>query len=213
MMAAPASTTTLVLAGAFVVGAVPFSYLLARLRGVDLRAIGSGNIGATNLARAAGAGWGVAGLLLDAAKGSAAVALARLAPGGGPAWLPAVAGLAAVLGHNFTPFLRFRGGKGVATGAGAFALLAPGPLLMAAALFAVTFAATRIVALGSIAAAAALPIAIHLLHRDPVLSACAAAQAVLIVARHHANIGRLLRGTEQRFGGRRRGGEPGGGAA
>lgn len=199
------------LAGAFLLGAVPFSYLIARLRGVDLRRIGSGNIGATNLTRAAGVGLGAAGLLLDALKGTAAVALARVVPGGETSLVPAAAGLLAVLGHNFTPFLGFRGGKGVATGAGAFALLAPGPLLVALAVFALAFAASRIVALGSIAAAVALPAAVFLTGRDTAIVACAAGLAILVVARHRANIVRMLRGTETRFGRRAAGGS--GGAA
>jgi glycerol-3-phosphate acyltransferase PlsY len=198
-----------VLAAAFLLGAVPFSYVIARLRGIDLQRIGSGNIGATNLARAAGAALGLTGLLLDAAKGAAAVALARALADGGTL-VPAVAGLVAVLGHNFTPFLRFRGGKGVATGAGAFALLAPAPLLLAVAAFVAAFALSRIVALGSILAALTLPVAIHLLEGNPALTGCAAALALLVLARHRANIARMLRGTEHRFGGRRSDGAPSG---
>jgi glycerol-3-phosphate acyltransferase PlsY len=199
---APAAAVAAVLAAAFLLGAVPFSYALARLRGLDLKTIGSGNIGATNLARAAGAGLGAAGLLLDAGKGAVAVLLARAAAGGGTL-VPALAALLAVLGHNFTPFLRCRGGKGVATGAGAFAVLAPVPLLVALAAFATAFAFSRIVALGSILAAVTLPIAIHVRDGDPALTGCAAALAVLVIARHRANIARLLRGTEHRFGGGR----------
>jgi glycerol-3-phosphate acyltransferase PlsY len=122
----------------FALGAVPFSYLIARLRGVDIRSVGSGNIGATNLARAAGPLLGLAGLLLDVGKGSAAVAIAlAVQPPAADGGREAVAGLLAILGHNFTPILRFRGGKGVATGAGVFLVLCPTALLMAMGVFAI----------------------------------------------------------------------------
>jgi glycerol-3-phosphate acyltransferase PlsY len=121
-------TMTLALSGlcGFALGSIPFSWIVARLvGGLDIRTVGSGNVGATNVARSLGYGPGTCALLLDAAKGAAAVLVARGLTGGGDAGASAaaVAGGLAVLGHNFTPFLRFRGGKGVATGAGVFGLL------------------------------------------------------------------------------------------
>lgn len=189
-----------VVAAAFFAGAIPFSYLIARLRGVDIRTVGSGNIGATNLARAAGPVLGVTGLLLDALKGAAAVLLACRAGGGCGSALASAAGLAAVAGHMFTPFLRFRGGKGVATGAGVFAVLAPLPLAAAFAVFVVTVALGRMVSLGSVLAALALAPAAHLLGAPRPVVAAAAVLAVVTTARHAANLRRIARGTENRLG-------------
>ena len=191
----------LALALAFVLGSIPFSQLVARFRGIDLRSVGSGNIGATNLARALGYGAGALGLLLDALKGAAAVLLARALPG--DASTPAIQSLAAVLsvaGHAFTPWLRFRGGKGVATGAGAFAVLAPWATLCAALVFAVVVSLGRMVSLASVLAAAALPVAAYFLGAPRPAIAAAAAVAALVVARHRDNLVRLVRGTENRLG-------------
>jgi acyl phosphate:glycerol-3-phosphate acyltransferase len=186
---------------AFLLGGIPFSHLIARLRGVDLRSVGSGNIGATNLARALGYGAGALGLLLDAAKGAAAVLIPRALPGleATPA-LEAVAAGAAILGHSFSPFLRFRGGKGVATGAGAFAVLAPRATLAAVAVFAVVVGLTRIVGLGSVLAALTLPLSAHLFGAPRAVTIAAGLVSMLVIARHRANLTRLLRGTEHRLG-------------
>jgi len=186
---------------AFLLGSIPFSQLVARLRGIDLRSVGSGNIGATNLARALGYGAGALGLLLDVLKGAAAVALARALPG--EASTPAIQSLAAVLsvaGHAFTPWLGFRGGKGVATGAGAFAVLAPWATLVSALVFAVVVSLGRMVSLASVLAAAALPVAAFFLGAPRATIAAAAAVAALVVARHRENLVRLIRGTENRLG-------------
>jgi glycerol-3-phosphate acyltransferase PlsY len=188
---------------AFVLGSIPFSFLLARLvGGVDIRRVGSGNVGATNVARALGLGTGLVALGLDAAKGVAAVLLARslLAPGGPSPAGEALAGLSAILGHNFTPFLRFRGGKGVATGAGVFGVLAPWALLAAVLVFLITVAVSRMVSLGSVVAAAVLPIAVHLLEGGRGATLAAGAVAILVIARHRANLWRIARGTERRLG-------------
>ena len=145
-------------AAAFFIGAIPFSWILARLFGnLDIRSVGSGNVGATNVARSLGYGVGVAALLLDAAKGVAAVLLARYLFGSEAITAQATAGGLAVLGHNFTPFLGFRGGKGVATGAGVLGTVAPLVLVICLAVFILTVAITRMVALGSVLASAALP--------------------------------------------------------
>jgi len=195
---------TLVCAAAFILGAVPFSWLVARLvRGVDIRGVGSGNIGATNVARSIGLGPGLAALALDAAKGSAAVLLARwfLAGEGGAHTLPAVAGGMAILGHNFTPFLRFRGGKGVATGAGVFGVLAPWALLSAVLVFVLTVAVGRMVSLGSVLAAGSLPVAVYALGGGREVVVLSLLVAALVIARHHANLRRILAGRESRLGG------------
>jgi len=189
------------LTGAFLLGGIPFSQLIALRRGVDLRAVGSGNVGATNLTRALGYGLGAAGLLLDAAKGAAAVLVPRAALG--PQATPVIQGLLAilaVLGHSFSPFLRFKGGKGVATGAGAFAALAPQATLAAAGVFGIVVALTRIVGLASVVAALALPMATLLFGAGRAVTTSAALVSILVIARHRANLARLVRGTGHRVG-------------
>jgi len=193
----------LVVLAAFLVGAIPFSFLLARLLGgVDIRRVGSGNIGATNLARTLGIGAGIVGLLLDAAKGLAAILLSR-ALAGGEVHRPeieAIAGTVAVLGHMYPPFLKFRGGKGVATGAGVFGLLAPRALLVAVAVFLLVVIVTRIVSLGSILAAASLPVAAHCRGSGREVVWASILIGALVIARHRSNLLRIARGSERRLG-------------
>ncbi len=189
--------TALCLGLAFVLGSLPFSQLIAKRRGVDLRSVGSGNVGATNLGRALGLGAGAAGLLLDAAKGAAAVGLAQAILG--EAATPGAAVLA-VSGHAFSPLLRFRGGKGVATGAGAFAVLAPRATLAALGVFVIVVALGRVVGLASVLAALTLPLAAHWLGAPREMTVAAALVAVLVIARHRDNLVRLVRGTENRLG-------------
>jgi len=187
-----------VIAVAYLIGSIPFSFLVARAFGVqDVRRVGSGNVGATNVLRNAGKVAGALALLLDLGKGAAASALAgRLAPGDGV--LPAAAALAAVVGHLYPVWLRFEGGKGVATGLGAFAPLAPKAALGALVAFGLVAAATRFVSLGSLAGALAMMgLALALRGPDPVALA-AAATAALVVFRHRSNLRRILRGTERR---------------
>jgi glycerol-3-phosphate acyltransferase PlsY len=197
---------------AYLLGSIPFGYLLVRIfRGRDIRQSGSGNIGATNVARSSPA-LGLATLLLDAAKGFLAVECAvALVPGVPMSYLysaMALAALCALLGHMFPVWLRFRGGKGVATGVGAFVAIVPKAVLIAICVFAALVALFRYVSLGSIVAAAALPALIYLLYIQPgvplrsVLVASMAA-ALLIIAKHRQNISRLLAGTEPRFSLRR----------
>jgi glycerol-3-phosphate acyltransferase PlsY len=196
--------TALAAAAGFLLGSIPFSFLLARLSGVDLRAVGSGNIGATNVTRALGWGPGALALLLDAAKGAAAVLLARvIAPGSGTQGAALWAGGMAILGHNVTPFLRFRGGKGVATGLGVFAVLAPGPLLLALASFALTVGVTRMVSLGSIVACLALPCAAYLLEAPHGVVNLALLSGALVLFAHRANLARIAAGRERRLGERK----------
>ena len=185
---------------AYLIGSIPFSFLVARAFGVhDVRLVGCGNVGATNVLRTAGKAAGALALALDLAKGAAATELAgRLAPGE-PA-LPAAAAVAAVVGHMFPVWLRFQGGKGVATGLGAFAPLAPAAAVGAIAAFAVVALATRFVSLGSVAGAVVLAgVALGLRGPDPV-AAAAVLSAALVVFRHRSNLRRILGGTERRVG-------------
>jgi glycerol-3-phosphate acyltransferase PlsY len=185
----------------FALGAIPFSWILGRyFGGLDIRDLGSGNVGATNLARSLGWRLGMIAFILDAAKGAAAVLLARrIAPGAETASL--WAGGMAVLGHMITPLLRFRGGKGVATGAGVFAVVAPGALLVALGVFALTLLVGRMVSLASVLACVALPVAALALRADtgPLLLSCL--MAVVVITRHRLNLVRILHGTESRVGG------------
>lgn len=198
-----------IVAVAYLLGSIPFGYLIVRAtEGADVRTGGSGGTGATNVSRRAGKGAGVLTLLLDAAKGTVAVLLARLliTPDFGINWWVAAAGLAAVVGHIFPVWLKFRGGKGVATGLGVFVMLAPAATLCAALLFFAVVWTTRYVSLGSVAAVAAFPVCVWLIDRfvnhssqfAPLLATSLLGGA-LIIFMHRANIGRLLRGTENKF--------------
>lgn len=189
-------TTTIVaaLASSYLLGAIPFGLLVGRyLGGVDPRTAGSHNIGATNVARTSGRRWGLLTLGLDAAKGAAVPAALRAgALGAVPHWLPAAAGLAAIVGHVLPVYLRFRGGKGVATAAGAFAALAPLELGIAFAVFAAVARVTRVVALGSLAAAFALVIVVFALDSAPTVKALAVVAAAIIGVRHRSNLRRFF---------------------
>ena len=191
-------------AAAYLLGSIPFGLLLSKLfGGGDVRKAGSGNVGATNVARVAGPLAGILTLVLDAAKGSAAVWLAGHFTNESALWM-VVAGLTALIGHCYPVWLRFRGGKGVATAAGMFLVLCPPALLGSVLLFLVVVWFWRYVSLGSIAAAAAMPLLIYFLwaphHAPPLtISLGAFAAALLIVYKHDANIQRLVEGTEPRF--------------
>ena len=190
-----------ILALAYLLGSIPFGYLLVRVfRKQDIRAQGSGNIGATNVARA-GKGLGIATLLLDAAKGFAAVAIAQHCfPGDADA--AALTALAAVLGHVFPVWLRFRGGKGVATALGVFLAISWPTAVAALAVFVVVVGFSRYVSLASILGAATLPVFLYYFKpvHTPIFLGCAIGMAILVIAKHHANIGRLSRGEESKFG-------------
>lgn len=210
----------------YLLGSIPFGYLLIKIfRGEDIRQSGSGNIGATNVARSGAKGLGVLTLVLDALKGFVAVLHAHhgaehqlqqadfrlLHPDFAPN-LMAVAALAAVVGHVFPVWLKFKGGKGVATALGVFVLIFPKALMVSLVIFIVVVAVSRYVSLGSILAAVAFPIAAYFLedsahlHQDrawginwgTVLPICAT--CILVIAKHHQNIQRLLTGTENRMG-------------
>lgn len=219
---------------AYVLGSIPFGYILVLVfRGEDVRQTGSGNIGATNVARTGAKGLAIATLLLDALKGSAAVLFAfsfgrhALTAEQRGVWyaaqhydpiahsaafvdiqqhlylLAAIAALFAILGHVFTPWLRFKGGKGVATGLGVFVALAPKAVLLVLLIFVLVVALTRYISLGSVIAAALFPVAFFFLHRayaTPLVLAMMAGVSLLIIYRHKENIRRLLAGAESRFG-------------
>jgi len=188
---------------AILVGGIPFGLIIVKLKtGADVRESGSGNIGATNVLRTSGTAAGLITLLLDAAKGLFAVWLADTLTHGDVRWMSAAA-LAALLGHAFSPYLKFKGGKAVATFLGAFGYLTPIPVLIVTLIFILVVAMTRYLSLGSITGAALFPFACFLiLHPDwPVLAAALGA-AVLILWRHSGNIERIRAGNERvlRFG-------------
>jgi len=203
---APLSAPLWLLA-AYLLGAMPTSYIAGRLgRGIDLREHGSKNLGATNVYRVLGARYAVPVGLVDVAKGAAAVALLG-AWARGPAWLPVALGAAAVLGHIYSPFVRFRGGKGVATAGGMFLALAPLAVLIALLVWGITLWLTGFVSLSSIVTVLTFPVWVRL--TEPGASSAfwaSVALALLIVFAHRANIKRLMAGTENRFRTRRGGG-------
>jgi acyl phosphate:glycerol-3-phosphate acyltransferase len=183
----------------YLAGSIPFAFLVSRAQGVDVRRSGSGNVGATNVLRTSGALTAVCVMLLDMAKGAGAVQCVFRLGGSGDA-APAVAAFAAIVGHVYPVWLRFKGGKGVATAAGAFTVLAPAAMAPAVALFLIAVWLTRFVSFGSLVATLALgPIAAGLGAPAPVVIAALAA-ALLIVFRHRSNIVRLIAGTERRIG-------------
>ena len=197
----------------FALGSVPTAYLVGRLRGVDIRRHGSGNVGMTNAWRVLGWKAAIPVGIVDVLKGYLASAwVSRLGVVGGtdPVYAGILVGAAAILGHVFTPWLRFRGGKGVATGAGALLGLMPLPVGICAVVFAVAIAATRTVSVGSLSAAAALPVTVFLLDRftglsyGPALLWLAVGLAAFVFWTHRSNIRRLLRGEELSFGRGRR---------
>lgn len=191
---------------AYLIGSVPFGYLVAKARGVDLRQVGSGNIGSTNIYRAFGLRIAVLVFLLDAGKGLLATrGLPAMSAGGTDvAYVRLICGLAVVLGSVASIFMRFKGGKGVATGAGVFLGLAPLAAVLCIAVWAALVAAFKYVSLGSLAAATLLPILVALLDRpgysrSPVFY-LALVVACVVIVRHRSNMGRLLSGKEHKVG-------------
>ncbi|HTL46425.1 MAG TPA: glycerol-3-phosphate 1-O-acyltransferase PlsY [Vicinamibacterales bacterium] len=184
----------------YLLGSVPFAFLVARRAGIDVRVAGSGNVGAANVLRTSGTSLGVAAMALDISKGAATVLTAHAAAAG--LTPTAVAGACAVVGHIYPVWLRFKGGKGVAVAAGAFSILAPLATALAAAVFIVCVSLTRIVSLGSIAATLALPSIAWWSGAPDIVLAAAAGCASLILFRHRANIRRIVAGTERRMRGR-----------
>jgi acyl phosphate:glycerol-3-phosphate acyltransferase len=188
-----------IIVAAYLIGSVPFALLLARRWGAaDLRLVGSGNVGAANVMRASGVRAGILVAALDVAKGAVSVILAERF-GGNPA-APAAAGLAAIVGHIYPVWLRFRGGKGVATACGVFAVLVPPAMPAALTIFFLTVWMTKYVSLGSVLASMALPPLAYLVGSSAPAIATAAAAAAIIVFRHRSNLARLRAGTERRIG-------------
>lgn len=196
------------IAAAYLLGSIPFGYILVRLsRGGDVRKTGSGNIGAANVTRTAGWAAGIATLILDAAKGAGGVWLAAHFVGSPTVMV--LAALAAVIGHSFPVWLGFRGGKGVATAAGVFAVICWPAVVGAVVLWIVVMAFWQYIALASVSAAAALPLLVYVLyaprHAPPLaISVGTLLAAVLVIVRHRGNIERLIAGTEPRFERRRK---------
>jgi glycerol-3-phosphate acyltransferase PlsY len=204
--------TLLLALASYLLGAIPFAYLIARARGVDIRKVGSGNVGATNVFRAVGKGWGVLTFALDALKGFVpAFCFPGLAVAAGASATARSAAAVlftalAVIGHTWPAYLRFRGGKGVATASGALLGLAPLTGLIGFTAWICAFLLTRYVSVASLAACVAVPVAAWLRHgrTDAVLPAALTLLCLMVAARHHTNIRRLIAGTEHRFEFRRR---------
>jgi glycerol-3-phosphate acyltransferase PlsY len=198
------AAATLLIAASYLLGSIPTGLLIGKKMGVDVRTQGSGNIGATNVARTVGKKVGVLVLLLDALKGALPALLftaldldARIHLGDPvDRYLVTAVGLAPIVGHCFPVWLRFRGGKGVATAMGVFLVVDPLSLAVGAALFALLYATFRIVSIGSMSAALAIPIACALLGRPLPVILLAAGGAAIVLGKHHGNIRRLLRRSE-----------------
>ena len=199
---------------AYLLGSIPTGFLVAKARGVDIRAVGSGNIGAANTFRAVGKTAGILVLLIDALKGYAAVWTADLVLkffGVAESQMEpyrVVAGAFAVIGHNYTCWLHFKGGKGIATSGGAYLALAPLSVLYALLAFIVGFGVTRITSVGSILAAITLPTAVYFTKDDWTLRIVTITLGVLALFRHRSNIQRLIAGTENRVQFKKRASEP-----
>jgi glycerol-3-phosphate acyltransferase PlsY len=192
---------------AYLLGSIPFGYLIVRWqKGIDVRSTGSGGTGATNVMRNLGIIGFVATFILDVGKGTFAVLLVSRLTSGDPRWI-AASSVAAILGHCFPIWLKFRGGKGVATGVGVFIALAPLQVALVLGIFTIIVAIWRYISLGSIVATAAFPLLVYLMKRPPLpIVLGAAGSALIIIAMHHANIRRLLNGTESKVGKKRAGG-------
>jgi len=194
----------------YLLGSIPTGFLLAKTRGIDIRSVGSGNIGATNVFRALGVPAGVFVLLADAFKGWLAVILsgqvfwAWFYGGGGVQsreWFQIVAAFSAILGHNYTCWLHFKGGKGIATSAGVLIALVPIAFLITLGVWILVLALTRYVSLASVTAAAALPLSTWLTRQSLTMIVITGTMGALAIYKHKANIQRLLKGTENRIGG------------
>jgi glycerol-3-phosphate acyltransferase PlsY len=180
--------------GAYLIGSIPVGYLLSKKKGIDVRTVGSGNIGASNVARSVGRVLGVIVLLLDAAKGAVPIVLvSHFWPAlfAEPATLPAL-GIAALIGHCFPIWLKFRGGKGVATALGIFLVVAPGPVALSSLIWIVSFAITKVASIGSLLACLSLPVILYFFAYPQNVIILAIGAAALVLIRHQGNIRRLL---------------------
>lgn len=194
-------TWMLLIVAAYLLGAIPNGLLIARLKGIDLQKTGSGNIGATNVFRCVGKGWGILAFVLDAAKGFIPAFFFPLLVEGAPSWLGLACGAAAVAGHNWPVWLKSKGGKGVSTSAGMLLGVAPAAVGIGVAVFALVVVLTRWVSLSSIAAAIAVPVAYLWMNGagNLPLAVALVVMGVLVIFKHRANIHRLLAGTEPRI--------------
>jgi acyl phosphate:glycerol-3-phosphate acyltransferase len=219
-LAVPVWSYILIAFAAYLLGSIPFGYLVAKAKGIDIRSVGSGNIGATNAMRVLGKPAGTFVLLMDVLKGFAAVFWLApaiynciephyfgLAPGFTAASLALqmkfkiLAGVCAVLGHNYTCWLKFKGGKGIATTAGVYLALAPWALLIALVVFILAAVLTRYISVASISAAVALPAAVWIMPpQNLLLGVVTTALGALAIYKHKSNLQRLMAGTENRFG-------------
>jgi len=188
----------LVLPLSYLLGSIPFSYLVARRRGVDVRQVGSGNVGATNVMRSAGTAAGLLAFGLDFVKGMTATLLARQLSS--EPWVPPAAAVTAMIGHMYPVWLGFKGGKGVATGAGAFLPLAPLPTAAGLVAFALVLAVTRYASMASIAGTITLAVLAFVLGSPRPVAVAAAAAGLLVVWKHRGNLSRVAAGTESRVG-------------
>ena len=190
--------------GAYLVGGIPFGFLIGKARGVDVRTVGSKNIGATNVFRTVGKKWGLIAFACDVLKGLVPTVLAKRFAAD-PSWLPLAVGVACVVGHMLTPYMKFRGGKGVATAFGMLIGLVPALVGVAFALFAAVFACSRYISLGSCSAAVFLMVAVWFPilgtagYRDLPQCILVSLIAAFVVFKHRANIGRLVSGTESKI--------------
>jgi glycerol-3-phosphate acyltransferase PlsY len=206
---------TLMVVAAYLLGSLPTGFLAAKARGIDIRTVGSGNIGATNVLRVLGTGAGLSVLAVDGLKGFAA---ARWMPILAMEVLPAakvehehlalVAGVAAILGHNYPCWLKFKGGKGIATSAGVVMAWAPLACVTALAVWGIFFIATKYVSVASLAAAVILPVAVWFWKGSLTMTCVMTALSILAFYKHKGNIRRLLQGTENRVGGKKTAKEP-----
>lgn len=196
---------SLLILASYLLGSIPNGLLMARLKGINLRQTGSGNIGATNVYRCVGKGWGIAALILDALKGFVPAFFFPQLVDSAPPWLGLVCGVAAVAGHNWPVWLGFKGGKGVATSAGMLLGIAPAAAGIGFVVFAIVLALSRIVSLGSMLAAVAVGGAGVWLYgaNNPLLAGALAVMGALVLVKHRGNIGRLLAGTEPRLFGKK----------
>jgi glycerol-3-phosphate acyltransferase PlsY len=190
--------TVLAVTLGYFVGSIPFAYLLSRQRGIDLRRAGSGNVGASNVLRTSGVRAAILAMVLDGAKGTIAVIVANLLAAG--VVTAVAAACASVVGHVYPIWLRFRGGKGVATAAGAFAMLAPEALGIAAGVFLLSVAVTRFISVGSIAGALTLTLVAAVTDVPGVVAIGATVSTFIIIYRHREYLARLVAGTERRIG-------------
>jgi len=197
---------SLLILAAYLLGSIPFGLLLARIKGVDLQKVGSGNIGATNVYRCVGKRWGIAAFVLDAVKGFVPAFVFPMLVSHAPAWLGLACGVAAVAGHNWPVWLKFKGGKGVSTSAGMLLGIAPAAVGIGFVVFAITVLLTRYVSLGSILAAIAVPTAFIAMDRteNHLLAGALVVMGLLTIFKHRTNIGRLLKGTEPKISGKKK---------